>query len=130
MALRRVRPAGRGRSAPAEAATDHPHDPAALLERAAAGGPAAGVGSASRARGARGASGAGGGRGAAARRCLRLPGGELGLLLAGTLGGCLLAGAAAPLGELLLADPADRKSTRLNSSHVAISYAVFCLKKK
>src|SRR5690625_7026855 len=31
-----------------------------------------------------------------------------------------------------LADPdhIDRKSTRLNSSHVAISYAVFCLKKK
>src|SRR5207253_9535582 len=33
-----------------------------------------------------------------------------------------------------LRDPAaaqeDRKSTRLNSSHVAISYAVFCLKKK
>src|SRR5690625_5796616 len=27
-------------------------------------------------------------------------------------------------------DKADRKSTRLNSSHVAISYAVFCLKKK
>src|SRR5207253_11220837 len=27
-------------------------------------------------------------------------------------------------------DLADRKSTRLNSSHVAISYAVFCLKKK
>src|SRR5436309_6155896 len=27
-------------------------------------------------------------------------------------------------------DPADRKSTRLNSSHVKISYAVFCLKKK
>src|SRR5439155_25223013 len=26
--------------------------------------------------------------------------------------------------------PPDRKSTRLNSSHVAISYAVFCLKKK
>src|SRR5207253_5587353 len=26
--------------------------------------------------------------------------------------------------------PGDRKSTRLNSSHVAISYAVFCLKKK
>src|SRR3989442_5705165 len=25
---------------------------------------------------------------------------------------------------------ADRKSTRLNSSHVRISYAVFCLKKK
>src|SRR3989442_10928111 len=26
--------------------------------------------------------------------------------------------------------PTDRKSTRLNSSHVRISYAVFCLKKK
>src|SRR5690625_5644025 len=32
----------------------------------------------------------------------------------------------------LQSDPTglDRKSTRLNSSHVAISYAVFCLKKK
>src|SRR5204862_7334984 len=28
------------------------------------------------------------------------------------------------------ADRLDRKSTRLNSSHVEISYAVFCLKKK
>src|SRR5437868_9771554 len=28
------------------------------------------------------------------------------------------------------APPQDRKSTRLNSSHVSISYAVFCLKKK
>src|SRR5262245_65275549 len=27
-------------------------------------------------------------------------------------------------------DAADRKSTRLNSSHLGISYAVFCLKKK
>src|SRR5699024_11826793 len=27
-------------------------------------------------------------------------------------------------------DEKDRKSTRLNSSHVSISYAVFCLKKK
>src|SRR5690242_21306322 len=27
-------------------------------------------------------------------------------------------------------DPTDRKSTRLNSSHMSISYAVFCLKKK
>src|SRR2546430_5548768 len=27
-------------------------------------------------------------------------------------------------------EPADRKSTRLNSSHSQISYAVFCLKKK
>src|SRR5215510_499532 len=30
----------------------------------------------------------------------------------------------------ILVNQADRKSTRLNSSHVAISYAVFCLKKK
>src|SRR3712207_7031208 len=27
-------------------------------------------------------------------------------------------------------EPSDRKSTRLNSSHANISYAVFCLKKK
>src|SRR5690625_5489044 len=32
--------------------------------------------------------------------------------------------------ELDLRSIEDRKSTRLNSSHVAISYAVFCLKKK
>src|SRR5258705_9063568 len=31
---------------------------------------------------------------------------------------------------LALAMQADRKSTRLNSSHLGISYAVFCLKKK
>src|SRR2546426_4663056 len=39
------------------------------------------------------------------------------------------------LGELFLrlgqyAEGADRKSTLLNSSHLVISYAVFCLKKK
>src|SRR5256885_7636032 len=28
------------------------------------------------------------------------------------------------------AEPEDRKSTRLNSSHLVISYAVFCLQKK
>src|SRR3989442_12421999 len=32
--------------------------------------------------------------------------------------------------EFVQAQKADRKSTRLNSSHVRISYAVFCLKKK
>src|SRR5439155_18745001 len=42
---------------------------------------------------------------------------------------------ARPIAEELLAvaerlGDRDRKSTRLNSSHVAISYAVFCLKKK
>src|SRR6266513_3070078 len=35
---------------------------------------------------------------------------------------------AATSGQLLF--NGDRKSTRLNSSHVSISYAVFCLKKK
>src|SRR5438034_6096795 len=30
----------------------------------------------------------------------------------------------------VVARPGDRKSTRLNSSHTVISYAVFCLKKK
>src|SRR5437660_12089811 len=33
-------------------------------------------------------------------------------------------------GSSEIAPRVDRKSTRLNSSHVAISYAVFCLKKK
>src|SRR5262245_62649604 len=33
-------------------------------------------------------------------------------------------------GQRLRGGPQDRKSTRLNSSHLGISYAVFCLKKK
>src|SRR2546426_8314497 len=33
-------------------------------------------------------------------------------------------------GPLPTTEPLDRKSTRLNSSHLVISYAVFCLKKK
>src|SRR5256885_7481998 len=40
----------------------------------------------------------------------------------------LLLSAARHLNETL--EPEDRKSTRLNSSHLVISYAVFCLKKK
>src|SRR3712207_7549414 len=39
-------------------------------------------------------------------------------------------GAEVPLSGRLHAVRADRKSTRLNSSHANISYAVFCLKKK
>src|SRR5438874_5313523 len=35
-----------------------------------------------------------------------------------------------PLRKFDFVDWRDRKSTRLNSSHVEISYAVFCLKKK
>src|SRR5947209_17404224 len=34
------------------------------------------------------------------------------------------------LDRIIPIDPIDRKSTRLNSSHANISYAVFCLKKK
>src|SRR3712207_7934687 len=37
---------------------------------------------------------------------------------------------AGAVGQHLGDDEADRKSTRLNSSHANISYAVFCLKKK
>src|SRR5256885_17046259 len=40
-------------------------------------------------------------------------------------------GVEALIGSFLRAYPSlDRKSTRLNSSHLVISYAVFCLKKK
>src|SRR4051794_2338646 len=37
---------------------------------------------------------------------------------------------AAAIASELIGSPRDRKSTRLNSSHPSISYAVFCLKKK
>src|SRR5437868_9432862 len=48
--------------------------------------------------------------------------------LAGPAVGGLAAAACWGVGEYT--DSEDRKSTRLNSSHVSISYAVFCLKKK
>src|SRR5438067_6950827 len=51
-----------------------------------------------------------------------------GYILAATPLGLWLVGAAICLAGGQIA--ADRKSTRLNSSHVSISYAVFCLKKK
>src|SRR3712207_7192881 len=42
-----------------------------------------------------------------------------------------LTGPTTPEGQRVqLLNPPDRKSTRLNSSHANISYAVFCLKKK
>src|SRR5256885_7839824 len=47
----------------------------------------------------------------------------------GLLGG-VLGGDGGLLGGVLGDDGLDRKSTRLNSSHLVISYAVFCLKKK
>src|SRR5260221_2817016 len=49
-------------------------------------------------------------------------GGTLDIAIVGL--GCRFPQARDPLGET------DRKSTRLNSSHTVISYAVFCLKKK
>src|SRR5690606_42125229 len=57
------------------------------------------------------------------RLVIRLPriGGRLGIAKAVHL-------RQAHLGDLTVAE--DRKSTRLNSSHVKISYAVLCLKKK
>src|SRR2546426_6504654 len=42
----------------------------------------------------------------------------------------LVVGHQAPAVEAAFAGRGDRKSTRLNSSHLVISYAVFCLKKK
>src|SRR5256885_9971019 len=39
-------------------------------------------------------------------------------------------GGGALLGDRIRMNAIDRKSTRLNSSHLVISYAVFCLKKK
>src|SRR3712207_9006585 len=50
------------------------------------------------------------------------------------IGTCAVAEASAPPGpplrSLAVLAEEDRKSTRLNSSHANISYAVFCLKKK
>src|SRR3712207_8883484 len=49
-------------------------------------------------------------------------------LAAGNLAGMNISKAHAI--QWITLNPADRKSTRLNSSHANISYAVFCLKKK
>src|SRR5258708_20462988 len=53
-----------------------------------------------------------------------------GLGLAGHLDGCALLGHPPAHRDVTELVPEDRKSTRLNSSHQIISYAVFCLKKK
>src|SRR5688500_19689872 len=49
---------------------------------------------------------------------------------ASNLLGTALLGATIVALALLVSEYLDRKSTRLNSSHLVISYAVFCLKKK
>src|SRR3712207_8296722 len=48
----------------------------------------------------------------------------------GALARALCAPGEAEMRSLFVEPPVDRKSTRLNSSHANISYAVFCLKKK
>src|SRR3712207_2788131 len=50
--------------------------------------------------------------------------------LCGHEGGASAGGTRRRVGRVEQADGGDRKSTRLNSSHANISYAVFCLKKK
>src|SRR3989449_6464978 len=55
---------------------------------------------------------------------------RLGLELGVRRDGPWLAHHLTPLHLFLFRSPEDRKSTRLNSSHGYISYAVFCLKKK
>src|SRR5438034_3852772 len=52
------------------------------------------------------------------------------VVFAGNVQGCLAEYLAAPTNAKKRAEVPDRKSTRLNSSHTVISYAVFCLKKK
>src|SRR5438034_10380571 len=66
-----------------------------------------------------------------------VPSGQVGLLRHAAAGGHeqLNGGIGEVLADLVVrpippVKPVDRKSTRLNSSHTVISYAVFCLKKK
>src|SRR5437868_12355402 len=51
-------------------------------------------------------------------------------LIAIGLGATIGSGIFVLTGTVAANEAGDRKSTRLNSSHVSISYAVFCLKKK
>src|SRR5258708_15174134 len=62
-------------------------------------------------------------------RSLLLAVGGAALLGAG-VGGLFLSNRALAPARLAWSNQQDRKSTRLNSSHQIISYAVFCLKKK
>src|SRR3712207_7223804 len=66
----------------------------------------------------------------AVRWVLETKGADAIVLLGNSGGGSLMAltQSTDPIGDAFVA--LDRKSTRLNSSHANISYAVFCLKKK
>src|SRR2546430_3683484 len=67
-------------------------------------------------------------------RYMRVSGGAIdGGIIVGASAGCALGSVITSLltrDSNRLSDEVDRKSTRLNSSHSQISYAVFCLKKK
>src|SRR2546430_13346030 len=84
---------------------------------------------------------------AVGRRLSELTGAESGFITSGAAGAMAAATAACMAGaddkyiwqlpdttglkhEVIMVGGRDRKSTRLNSSHSQISYAVFCLKKK
>src|SRR2546430_7387678 len=64
------------------------------------------------------------------RDCALRAGARLAILIAVTLGSAPLFSQGTSYLTGYVQDPTDRKSTRLNSSHSQISYAVFCLKKK
>src|SRR5205807_10316766 len=54
----------------------------------------------------------------------------IGIMLLANLGDTVAEFAGIGAALAIFGVPIDRKSTRLNSSHLVISYAVFCLKKK
>src|SRR5437667_3620833 len=55
---------------------------------------------------------------------------ELGMVAANTVARAIARGVHSATELAATMPSSDRKSTRLNSSHITISYAVFCLKKK
>src|SRR5436853_2164946 len=65
-----------------------------------------------------------------ARQPARPDGALPGTPLRGVVGAALRLARGGRARDLRAGPRADRKSTRLNSSHLGISYAVFCLKKK
>src|SRR5258708_11054683 len=71
-----------------------------------------------------------GARGAAVRAIARIAAHVVARSVQKACSAALLVVALSSRAFVLLDDRQDRKSTRLNSSHQIISYAVFCLKKK
>src|SRR2546422_801046 len=72
-----------------------------------------------------------GNTGAKVALTVSVPGAPTGVVFNGGTGFVVFSGAASgPARFIFVTEQGDRKSTRLNSSHGYISYAVFCLKKK